>query len=279
MKKNQEQPAHQTTNTAKIVAIIATVVVGIVFFVIINQQSSSRQAANKFPSATPLTSLDAQVKEPSQQNVAGQYAASLSTTTGEYKITLNLESSGTASLTEKFSANDVSTQTGSWQVSKNGEVQVSIGQQVNLKFSYTSVPATLQYQVEDNSYWQEAITLVKQESLQSCQWRWQYTQTSQGAQITPKQKDAFKISFNANGGLYIQTDCNTGSSTYTIIDQRIDIHPIATTLRYCPDTQESEFLAQLQMAEDFKLSDNTLQLHLKDKSTMVFSAVLIPETN
>ena len=90
---------------------------------------------------------------------------------------------------------------------------------------------------EGNSYWQEAITLVKQENLQSCQWRWQHTQTSQGAQITPKQKDAFKISFNANGGLYIQTDCNTGSSTYTIIDQRIDIHPIATTLRYCPDTE------------------------------------------
>lgn len=91
-------------------------------------------------------------------------------------------------------------------------------------------------------------------------------------EVKPRKVDAFKLTFQENQAVSIATDCNMVSGTYTLSGNRIVFNPGATTLMFCEDSQEQEFLQMLGEAETYAFTGKgELVLELKDdKGSIIF---------
>ncbi|MEK7535756.1 MAG: META domain-containing protein [Patescibacteria group bacterium] len=81
----------------------------------------------------------------------------------------------------------------------------------------------------------------------------------------------FGLTFNSDGQLDIDTDCNNMSSTYTVEGERLILGRISTTLMACNNSREGEFSASLIKTERYTFtSSGELVLHLSDGSSLMF---------
>lgn len=117
----------------------------------------------------------------------------------------------------------------------------------------------------------DAVTATPLPSLTGSSWTWVETSTNRGDVITPRQPDAFTVTFS-DDRVAITTDCNSGSSSYVINDTVFAIGMIAQTKMYCEDSQESDFFRMLQDVTSYHISDDgELILGLKfDSGSMRF---------
>ena len=117
-------------------------------------------------------------------------------------------------------------------------------------------------------------TLVGKSSVFMKKWIWVSTKYADGANISPKQKDRFSISFKPPRTLEITTDCNGMGGDYVIKDNTIEMTQVFQTLMACEDSQENEYTASLGEARKFHFtSDGLLVLELESergKGEMVF---------
>jgi heat shock protein HslJ len=83
-------------------------------------------------------------------------------------------------------------------------------------------------------------------SLTGVVWQWQGFQSGDGTEIVPDDPSRYSVEFFADGTLAAQVDCNSGSGSYTVDGDQIDIAPMATTRMACPeDSLDAEFARYL----------------------------------
>lgn len=109
--------------------------------------------------------------------------------------------------------------------------------------------------------------------ITSATWKWVSTiDKNSGTEITPKNKDAFKVTFTKDGNVGGSTDCNGFGGTFEQSDWKIKIGPLMSTMMYCEGSQESEFTNDFSNSDRFSVErDGSLAITTKDGAkTMVF---------
>jgi heat shock protein HslJ len=78
---------------------------------------------------------------------------------------------------------------------------------------------------------------------------WQWTGTIAGTQtLNVADPSRYTITFAADGTAGIQADCNRVTAQYTVAGQALTIIPGASTMAFCPDSQDQVFVQQLSAA-------------------------------
>ena len=110
------------------------------------------------------------------------------------------------------------------------------------------------------------------EDLQNKTWYWVNTKMNDGTTITPEE-NASNIIFGKENKINIQSDCNKGSSTFTLDGKSLNIAPIMATKMFCKDSKEKQFFNNLMAANSVFLNNGKLFIELKmDSGTMEFIA-------
>jgi heat shock protein HslJ len=105
-------------------------------------------------------------------------------------------------------------------------------------------------------------------------WVWNGTVLADQEVVTPQVDGAFTLQFTAEDeALSITTDCNNGRSSYVIDNGSLTINPIASTMMFCLDSQESVFTRQLADVQTYAINGDELMLTLEDGSVMSFTLV------
>lgn len=104
-------------------------------------------------------------------------------------------------------------------------------------------------------------------------WQWEATVTPV-EKISVAQPDRYTIQFAANGKLKAKFDCNAGGGNYTLSGSQLTFGPLISTRMACPqDSQDAEFMRDLQRVHSFFFKDGMLFLELAlDSGTMRFKA-------
>lgn len=103
-------------------------------------------------------------------------------------------------------------------------------------------------------------------------WKWVDTKMSNGTTFVPKSSSAFTVTFKDDKTVSGTTDCNGFGGSYTVVDGKLVFGSLASTLMYCNNSQETDFLKGITAVESYTLTtDNKLILQLKmDSGIMIF---------
>lgn len=128
-----------------------------------------------------------------------------------------------------------------------------------------------QDQVESDTN-ENSIKTPTDTELQAHTWIWKETQMNDGTTITPNQPDAFSVTFTKEGNLSGQTDCNGFGGSYTTNQGQISFGPFMSTLMYCEDSQEDEFVKMVTESTSymFDSNDNLVLLIKYDSGSVLF---------
>lgn len=74
--------------------------------------------------------------------------------------------------------------------------------------------------------------------------------------IEPKQKEAFVIMFNEDMSVNGTTDCNNYFGDYKLDEQKLSFGPLASTMMYCEDSQEAEFIQSLGEVSSYAFTED-----------------------
>ena len=100
-------------------------------------------------------------------------------------------------------------------------------------------------------------------------WTWVKTEMADEI-VEPKDKEAFVVTFNPDMSLNFTTDCNNGFGSYTITGLDIKFSPMGTTMMYCEDSQEGEFLEMISKAKSYAFSSTGELVFMLDSGLMIF---------
>ncbi|HEY9087561.1 MAG TPA: META domain-containing protein [Anaerolineaceae bacterium] len=117
------------------------------------------------------------------------------------------------------------------------------------------------------------VEMNAQTQLVGREWTWVSTQMNDGSSITPRQPEAFRITFGADGSVSGTTDCNNFFGQYQLEGSHLTFGPLGMTRMFCPDSQETEFVQALGEVDQFLLDEATGQLVLLikfDSGSMIF---------
>ena len=92
-------------------------------------------------------------------------------------------------------------------------------------------------------------------ALQSNSWIWQKTQMNDDTVIVPKEAGSFVLTFDTEGRVSGQTDCNGFGGNYTVTDGVLAMGPFMMTMMYCEGSQEMEFQGMLDEPVGFMFTD------------------------
>jgi glycine/D-amino acid oxidase-like deaminating enzyme/heat shock protein HslJ len=103
-------------------------------------------------------------------------------------------------------------------------------------------------------------------------WTWIRALYNDGTEIIPRRAGVFALTLNKDGTFSATTDCNSVGGNYTTNGSQINFGEIFSTLMYCEDSQESDFIKLLENASGFLFtSRGELVLDLKyDSGTATF---------
>lgn len=135
----------------------------------------------------------------------------------------------------------------------------------------------LKYDVATNSFGEvvqnfEGEADPKKMSLGMKPWTWISLQYENGTLTTPKNVNAFVLTFKSDGTFSATTDCNQAGGSYTADGEKITFSKIFSTKMFCEGSQETEFLQMLETVAGYSFtSKGELILALKfDSGTSVF---------
>jgi heat shock protein HslJ len=103
-------------------------------------------------------------------------------------------------------------------------------------------------------------------------WQWTKTVMNNDEVITPRDSEAFSITFTEDGKLNGTTDCNNFFGAYTETGDDLSFGPFGSTKMYCEGSQELEFTKSLGEVEKFLFTESgDLVLTLKfDSGSIIF---------
>lgn len=105
-------------------------------------------------------------------------------------------------------------------------------------------------------------------------WQWEKTETNSDEGIYPQPKsNKFSLSFDKDGMVSGTTDCNSFGGDYKTQGSSIEFGNMMTTLMFCEDSQESEFLTLINEVNSYMVTnEGDLVLMLKyDSGSIIFS--------
>jgi heat shock protein HslJ len=145
-----------------------------------------------------------------------------------------------------------------------------------LIFKYDTTAGTLVLKEYDKSVWgKDGLDLVKTVDLVGTKWTWLETTLSDETEIQADNRYSFTLKFEENDTLTLTTDCHRAQANYKT--DGIETMSIAATvmtmpLKFCENTQETDFISELNRVESFLLEGSSLRLMLKDDGgTMTFT--------
>ena len=124
----------------------------------------------------------------------------------------------------------------------------------------------------------EAGELRLQPALTGVLWRWQGIVGSSGEiTLQPDHPENYSVTFQVDGKLAIQADCNRAMGVYTVSESGIDLQIRGVTRMLCPTGSLMErFLGDLDQASSYSIDQGTLTLTLPgDAGVMVFAPELV----
>ncbi len=104
-------------------------------------------------------------------------------------------------------------------------------------------------------------------------WVWEKTAMPDGSAVTPKQATAFTLVFSGDDSRVVgTTDCNGFSGSYTTDDAgAFGVSQLASTKKFCADSQETVFTADLAKANKYSFNtEGHLVLGLDNGGEMHF---------
>lgn len=102
-------------------------------------------------------------------------------------------------------------------------------------------------------------------------WEWVETVNSDDTRVTAADPSRYTLTFQPDGQLAAQLDCNRGGGSYTVDGGKLSIGPLMSTLMGCPsDTQDFLFAQGLSGVVAWTVKDGALRLELADGGVMVF---------
>ena len=114
-------------------------------------------------------------------------------------------------------------------------------------------------------------TLVVTNALASTTWRWLRTEDTTGTRVAePKSERPFVLTFQGEGSMGSQTDCNSVGGSYTTEGNALAFGPLMSTKMFCEDSQEQVYTDQLSQVVAFTLTNNMLRLSLATSSGTMF---------
>jgi heat shock protein HslJ len=101
---------------------------------------------------------------------------------------------------------------------------------------------------------------------------WKWVKNEGKSTLTPKQKDAFTLTFAADNTVSGTTDCNSFSGAYDFIsDGSFAFGPQAATKKFCDGSQETDFMESIRRVTSYAVSKDALVFVIGDgESRMVF---------
>ena len=113
------------------------------------------------------------------------------------------------------------------------------------------------------------------EMLRDSQWRWLQTENAElSLVIMAEQSEHFLLTFNPDGVLEVGTDCNQHSGQYTIDEAgALTISALMGTRMFCENSQENEYVAQLQAVTSAFIREEYLILPTAEELYMRFEQV------
>lgn len=125
-------------------------------------------------------------------------------------------------------------------------------------------PATMQFGEIVQNFEGEADPSTM--SLGMKKWFWVSAQYEDGRQLYPRDPAAFTLTFDEKAKtVSIGTDCNSGGSSYTAKGDVLSFGPIASTLMFCAESQETIF---------FQLLENTSGYHFTSRGELILQLKL-----
>ncbi|PIR85834.1 hypothetical protein COU14_02160, partial [Candidatus Kaiserbacteria bacterium CG10_big_fil_rev_8_21_14_0_10_44_10] len=108
-------------------------------------------------------------------------------------------------------------------------------------------------------------------ALYASSWVWSHTDLSSGERIASPNNDEFILSFDGNGFVSSQTDCNGLGGIYTVDGEVLSMGQFVSTLMYCEGSMEGVYGEQLVQVNSYTIEGNTLRLNLaRDYGVMTF---------
>ena len=102
-------------------------------------------------------------------------------------------------------------------------------------------------------------------------WQWQRTELPGGTSVIAAAPERYTLAFQAGGRVLLRADCNRGSGGYEVNDNAMKLGAVALTRMGCPpDSQDGEFLRQLERVARYAVAGGELALTLSDGGTMRF---------
>jgi heat shock protein HslJ len=92
-------------------------------------------------------------------------------------------------------------------------------------------------------------------TLLSHTWVWKETLMNDGTVISPKQAGVFTLTFDDQGRVSGQTDCNGFGGAYTVTDSVLTTGEFMMTMMYCEGSQEMEFQKMLSEPVTYMLTE------------------------
>jgi len=219
--------------------------------------------------------------------LSGTYRSNLPAASGPGRtITLELQADGQATFIQDYNLENEAAivESGLWSTSVDDQLVLKLNRRneetlnfpQTLAFNYLDQNAgVLQLLAETEIWGSEGLTLQKIDPLIEKKWNWLESTESDGRTTAPKVAGQFALTFSEDGRLSVSTDCNNGMGPYGLTqDNGLSIGPLASTLMFCFDSQETEFFNQLSRVDSWLLQDDRLHLLLKlDSGTMTFAAI------
>jgi heat shock protein HslJ len=117
-------------------------------------------------------------------------------------------------------------------------------------------------------------TSTKPEELtRTSGWVWRYTKSVDGKQVQAPIGDKFILTLKKDKTLHSTTDCNSLSGSYTTSKDILVFSSLISTLMFCENSHESDYVKKLTETMAYELKGNTLHLILaKNTGTLVFTA-------
>jgi len=107
--------------------------------------------------------------------------------------------------------------------------------------------------------------------LYTSSWVWVQTELSGGEPVEAPTNKAFVLSFDGNGRVTSQTDCNSLGGIYSVDGEVLSMGQFVSTLMYCEGSMEGVYAEQLGLVNSYVIEGDTMRLNLnRDYGVMTF---------
>jgi heat shock protein HslJ len=105
-------------------------------------------------------------------------------------------------------------------------------------------------------------------------WQWQQSIYEGDMVVLANDPSRYTITFNADGSVDVQFDCNSGGGSYSVDSANLTFSPLVSTKMACPEgTQDSIFAEDLAAVVSYAFADGNLHLTLSTDGVMELSPV------